>query len=76
MQKNCKQANCARKGYWIEGGPDGEALFCFRTRHDGENHAVRVSLSEIQEILEPRLGKVGEINLYATAIHENDRAVY
>lgn len=50
-QKNCKEVGCLRKGFWIEKSEDNEPLFCFRTRHDGENHAVKLTLAEIEEKL-------------------------
>jgi len=50
-QIKCKKANCQRKGFWIETGADGKPLFCFRTRHDGENHIQKLTLDEIESSL-------------------------
>lgn len=49
-QIDCKEKGCTRKGYWVEQTPDGP-VFCFRTRHDGENHAVKMTAAEIAQVL-------------------------
>jgi hypothetical protein len=51
-QKNCKESGCTLKGFWVEKSDSGEPLFCFRTRHNGENHAVKLTVEEIQGKLE------------------------
>lgn len=55
MQLSCSRSGCSRKGYWIEVADNGEPLFCFRTRHDGENHAVKMTLGQIMVEAMPRL---------------------
>jgi len=52
-QVDCKKSGCTRKGFWIETDDDGKPLFCFRTRHDGQNHAQKFTLQEIEEKLKP-----------------------
>lgn len=47
-QTECKKAGCKRTGFWTETGEAGEKLFCFRTRHDGQNHAQKFTLAEIE----------------------------
>jgi len=55
MQLSCEETGCNRKGYWIEIAPNGEPLFCFRTRHDGENHSVKMTLGQIMVASMPKL---------------------
>lgn len=50
-QTECKKNDCRRKGFWTETAPNGEKLFCFRTRHNGENHAQKLTLEEIEEVI-------------------------
>jgi hypothetical protein len=59
-QLSCENRGCNRKGYWIEVAPNGEPLFCFRTRHDGENHAVKMTLGQIVVASMPKLMNLGE----------------
>jgi hypothetical protein len=48
-QVACREVGCKRRSFWIETDADGASVFCFRTRHDGENHAVKLSVAEIEE---------------------------
>ena len=61
MQVTCTDG-CTRKGYWIEIADNGEPLFCFRTRHDGENHSVKLTIGQIMVAAMPKLMQFGEPN--------------
>jgi hypothetical protein len=60
-QFSCEQIGCTRKGYWIEVAENGEPLFCFRTRHDGDNHSVKMTLGQIMVAAMPKLLAAGQI---------------
>lgn len=42
-----------RKGYWVETLPNGERLFCFRTRINGQKVVNKFTLKEIEAKLTP-----------------------
>jgi hypothetical protein len=45
----CKNVGCTRKGFWVETSAIGEKRICFRAKHDGEFHIVKLTLSELEE---------------------------
>lgn len=51
-QKECHKIGCTLKGYWREiDDVTDEVLFCFRTQHNGENHAKKMSVDEIIDLV-------------------------
>jgi hypothetical protein len=50
----CSGSNCNLKGWWVEEGEHGEPVFCFRTRHHGQKHIVRLTKEQFLAALETK----------------------
>jgi hypothetical protein len=52
-QITCKDVGCHLKGYWHETLPNGKRVFCFRAKHRGAWHVVKMELPDNVRELKP-----------------------
>jgi hypothetical protein len=52
-QIECKAVGCSLKGYWHETLPSGKRVVCFRAKHRGSWHVVKLELPENVKELKP-----------------------